>query len=163
MRRRRRMGLAVSATAARAAEVEVEAPPAACLAVIADVESYPDWAPGYRFVEVERHDAAGRPVVVAYGVGGFGTRATYRLSYSYADDPPTVEFHQLEGSVTESIRGRYTLEETERGTLVRYEAQVVLALRVPGPLQRAAERIVMSAALDGLAREVGRRRGPVSG
>lgn len=144
--------------AAQAAETEVDAPLGACLAVITDVESYPDWVPGYRFVEVEERDALGRPKVVEYGAGGFGVRVTYRLSYSYGEDPPTVCFHQLDGSVTRAIDGCYTLEAAGSGTRVRYEAEVMLAVAVPGPLRRAAERIVMSAAVDGLAREVQRRR-----
>lgn len=145
-------------TAHRTADIEVEAPSEDCLAVILDIEAYPGWVAGYRTARVEESDPAGRPTLAVYDVGGFGMSATYRLAYSYAEDPTTVAFEQVDGDLTRSITGRYELHPAGTATRVVYSAAVDAAVPVPRLLRSAVERIIMETALRGLAGEVDRRR-----
>jgi hypothetical protein len=53
----------------------VEASPARCFAVVADIERYPDWVGDLKEVHVLERDDESRPVVVAFRAAAFGRGA----------------------------------------------------------------------------------------
>lgn len=143
----------------RTGETRIEAPLEACLEVINDIPAFPSWVTGYKTATVEEADGHGRPVIATYEVGGFGMTARYRLRYWYEEEPVvTVAFTQVDGTHTKAVDGRYELEPHDEGsTLVRYTAAVEIGVSVPGFAKRAAEKVVMEAALRSLRGEVLRR------
>jgi ribosome-associated toxin RatA of RatAB toxin-antitoxin module len=144
----------------RSAEITVAAAPEDCRAVILDVEAYPRWVKGYRAVRVTERDGEGRPAVVRFTVGGFGMTASYTLAYEHSE--LVVAFAQTEGDLTRAIDGRYELTPRAGATSVRFTAAVEPALRAPGPLRRAVEKVIMDSALRGLRGEVERGGRPAS-
>ena len=90
-------GMAADATLRRVAELtqgsaRIAAPPAAIMAVIADVAAYPEWAEGVRDAGVVAVDAVGRPDRAAFRVGMAGIEAAYTLAYTYAPDEGGVSW-----------------------------------------------------------------------
>jgi ribosome-associated toxin RatA of RatAB toxin-antitoxin module len=135
--------------------VRIEAPPAAIMAVIADVATYPEWAEGVRTVEVVATEARGRPERAAFRVGMSGIEATYTLAYSYEPKDARVSWTSVAASgAVQDVRGEYRLAPDGGGTIVTYLLRVEPAIPLPGYLKRHIERSIVETALQGLKSRV---------
>jgi ribosome-associated toxin RatA of RatAB toxin-antitoxin module len=149
----------VLASAAVAEQTEgstrIQAPPAAVMAVIADVAAYPEWTEGIRSVEVLASDASGRAERAAFRVGMAGIDAAYTLVYAYAASDGGVSWttESASGAVAD-VRGEYRLAVEGENTAVTYSLRVEPAIPLPGYLKRHVERTIVDSALDGLRRRV---------
>jgi ribosome-associated toxin RatA of RatAB toxin-antitoxin module len=137
------------------ASARIAAPPAAIMAVIADVAAYPEWAEGVRSAEVLERDDAGRPGRAAFRVGMAGIEAGYTLRYAFEPDDAGVSWTTEEASgAVEDVRGAYRLEPDGSETVVTYSLRVEPAIALPGYLRRHVERSIVETALEGLRRRV---------
>ena len=146
------------------ASIDIDAPPAAVLAVIADLSEYPRWSPGLREVEVLEQtpgpDGTLRPRRARLRIDSGPIRDTSTLEYTW--DAQGVSWRLLEGTLLTSLEGRYTVAAVPSGTLpgqarasrVTYEITLALGVPLPGLVRKQAERVLIDTALAGLKRQV---------
>jgi uncharacterized membrane protein len=135
--------------------IEIEATPQQILEVIADFESYPEWAEGTRSAKVLDRDDRGRGTEVAFEFAAMGFTASYTLVYDYAEDDSGVSWTTKEASgAVRDVAGEYVLDALNGDFEVTYRLRVELAVPVPGFVKRRADRAATRSALEGLKRRV---------
>ena len=133
--------------------IEIDADPAAVMAVIADFDNYPVWAGSVKRAQVEELGADGRAARVAFTLDAGPVRDQYELSYTWSGDR-SVEWTLVKGQMMRAQHGRYDLEPRGAGTHVTYFLSVDLIIPMLGLLKRKAERVVMDTALRELKKRV---------
>lgn len=138
--------------------ITVDAPPADVLAVLEDLEAYPDWAGGITEVEVLTEDAAGRPSQARLTMSSGPVRDSLLVDYDWAfttKGTGSVSWSLDEpGRVTSRMDGSYELVPDGAGTRVTYRLEVDVTITMPGLLRRKAEKVITDAALKDLKKRV---------
>lgn len=138
--------------------ITVDAPPPAVLAVLADLESYPQWAGGITAVEVTSTDTAGRPTQARLTMSSGPVRDELLVGYDWTFTEAgtgTVSWSLVEpGRVTSQMDGSYELVAQDGGTVVTYRLEVDVSITMPGLLRRKAEKVITDAALKDLKKRV---------
>lgn len=134
--------------------IVVDAPPGRIMAVIADLESYPEWTKALRKTEVLVRDSSGLAHRVRLTLDAGPVQDVYVLRYDWAPDGLSVSWQLVEGQMQRAQNGSYSLRPLEDGTRteVTYSLSVELALPMIGQLRRKAEKIIMDTALKELKR-----------
>jgi len=133
----------------------VEASPARCFEVVADIERYPEWVGDLKEVHVLESDEEGRPVVVAFRAAAFGRSTSYTLVYDYAKAPVQFGWVQRSGDLTERLDGFYRFADAPGGgTEITYQLAVELRVPLPGFIKRRAEGNILHAAIRDLKARV---------
>jgi len=137
-------------------KIAIAAEPAAIMAVIADLEAYPEWAGSVKEVEVLSvyDDADERPAEARFVVDAGPVKDTYTLEYAW-DADREVRWTLTEAGMLTAMDGAYRLAPGADGvTDVEYE--LVLELRIPmiGLLRRKAEKAIIDIALKELKKRV---------
>ena len=126
------------------------------MAVIADLESYPEWAGGIRDIAVLETGEDGRPAMARLTIDAGPIKDTYGLSYEW-DGDETVRWVLAEkGNVVTSLHGSYRLADHDGGTEVTYELAVDYRIPMIGLVKRKGEKMIIDSALKGLKRHVER-------
>ena len=133
--------------------IEIDAPPAACFAVAADIAAYPEWATGVRTTEVLATDDQGRVQRASFVVDGMVKEISYELEYTY-DEPHSISWKAIPGDDINHLEGSYRFSEIEGGTEVVYALRAEPAFNIPGFLRRQVEKQIVSTALRGLRKRV---------
>ena len=134
--------------------IEIDAPPAEIMSVIADFANYPLWAASVREASVLETGADGRARRVAFVLDAGIVRDRYQLVYVWTGDE-RVEWELTEGQMMRAQQGSYLLSRAAAGgTHVTYSLSVDLAIPMLGLLKRKAERVVMDTALKELKKRV---------
>lgn len=142
-----------------ASDIVIDAPPAAIMDVIADFESYPDWATGVRTADVVS-TSAGRADQVHFVLDAAPIRDEYDLSYIWDGDAAVSWSLATAGSMLTSMDGAYLLAPTDDGaTRVTYQLAVDVSVPLLGMLKRKAEKVIIDTALKGLKKQVEARTG----
>jgi ribosome-associated toxin RatA of RatAB toxin-antitoxin module len=134
-------------------ETTIDADPSAVMNVIADFESYPEWASGVKKVDVEERDADGRGSKVRFEVSMMGLNGWYTLEYSYKGDQG-ISWTFVDGSPIKNLEGEYALSSAGDGTDVVYTASVEPGIPMMGFMKRKMEKQVIDIALKGLKKRV---------
>ncbi|MDP4014798.1 MAG: SRPBCC family protein [Candidatus Nanopelagicales bacterium] len=135
------------------AQTEIAAPPAAIMAVIADLPSYPQWCTGIGSAEVLTTFRNGRPRTVRVVLDAPPVVETHEYEYEWR--PREVSWHLTQGGIVSSMHGRYTCLKRSKGiTQVTYELTMTLDMPLIGTLRRRAERHIVGTALRGLKERV---------
>ncbi len=137
------------------ARIAIAAAAADVMAVIADLEAYPEWTASVREVEVLTvYEDDDRPAEARFVLDAGAIKDTYTLSYEW-DDDEQVRWTLVEGGLLRGLDGSYTLEELEDGsTEVTYELTVDVAIPMLGLMKRKAEKIIIDTALKELKKRV---------
>lgn len=135
------------------ASTVIDASPALVMAVVADVEAYPQWVDSLHSAEVLSTDADGRPDQVRMSLRHPVITDTYTLAYRWAGDE--VSWRLVQGQKLTAMDGSYVLRPHDGGTEVTYRLSVDLNLPMVGLLRRKAEKTIVDGALKGLRRRVG--------
>lgn len=139
--------------------VIIDASPDDVLAVILNLEAYPEWSDDIKKVEVIDTDDQGRPHLVHFDVDARVAQVDYVLRYLY-DRAPDVAWELESGEMLSQLDGAYVLEEQAGGTRVTYSLDVDITMPVPGFLKKRAVRTILDTGLRGLkARVEGRAAG----
>lgn len=139
--------------------VIIDASPDDVLAVILNLEAYPEWSDDIKKVEVIDTDDQGRPHLVHFDVDARVAQVDYVLRYLY-DRAPDVAWELESGEMLSQLDGAYVLEEQAGGTRVTYSLDVDITMPVPGFLKKRAARTILDTGLRGLkARVEGRAAG----
>ncbi|MCP3421166.1 SRPBCC family protein [Nocardioides pinisoli] len=134
--------------------IVVDAPPADVMAVIADFESYPEWAKGVQTAEVVEPGAGDRAEQVYFALDVSPIKDEYTLSYDWEGDRE-VTWTLVEGNMLRALDGAYTLVDRGDGsTEVTYRLALDVSIPLIGMLKRKGEKILIDAALKGLKKRV---------
>ncbi len=134
--------------------IEVDATPAELMAVVTDLDAYPEWLTDVKAVEVLDTDSDGRPTASTMTVDVTLREVTYTLDYEY-DGDQRMAWTNRPGGDLKLVEGSYEFEETEDGaTLVTYDLAIEPGFPVPGFLLKRAAKHITSAALSGLKKRV---------
>ncbi len=144
--------------------IDVAAPKADVMAVIADFPQYPRWATALRSADVLEAGPDGRARTVRFTLDAGVIRDSYVLAYTWEGDSQ-VRWQLAEpGSVIAKMTGGYLLSDRGAGAEVTYELTVDVRIPMPGLLKRKAEKMIIDTALKGLkARAESRIGGPDAG
>lgn len=134
--------------------IVIGASPGDIMAVIADLEAYPEWSTGIKSAKVEESAADGRPARATFVLDAGVIKDTYTLSYNWAGDD-RVEWQLVGGgTMLKSQVGSYTLKEVSGGTEATYRLTVELKVPMLGMFKRKAEKVIIDTALKGLKKRV---------
>ncbi len=133
--------------------IEILATPRRCFEVVADVDSYPEWASGVRTVSVHGRDAHGRPERVTLTVDAVIRQVEVTVRYTY-DPPYTIRWTGEPGPDILELDGSYEFRATEQGTEVIYMLRISPSFQVPGFLRTSAEKQLIGTALRELRHRV---------
>lgn len=143
------MGMADESTQS----IVVDAPPDQIMAVIADLESYPEWAKAVQSTEILERDAEGQATKVTFTLDAGPVKDVYTLEYDWAPDGLSVNWRLVKGQMQRKQVGSYQLTPLDgEQTEVTYTLSVELALPMIGQLRRKAEKMIMDIALKELKR-----------
>jgi carbon monoxide dehydrogenase subunit G len=130
--------------------IQVAAPTADVMGVIADFGQYPQWATALKSAEVLQSEPGGKASRVRFCLDAGLIRDTYTLAYTW-DGDTGVSWQLAEpGSVIAEMTGGYHLSDRGSGTEVNYELTVDVRIPMPGLLKRKAEKVIIDTALKGL-------------
>lgn len=131
--------------------IRIDAPPADVLAVVSDLQTYPDWADGITEVAVLSRRPDGLPAQARFAMSSGPVRDSLLLQYVWdtaEDGSGTVSWSLAEpGAMTKVMDGSYELAGDGSRTEVTYRLAVEVGVLLPGLLRRKAERTIVDAAL----------------
>ena len=134
--------------------IVVDAPPADVMAVIADFESYPEWAKGVQKAEVVEPGIGDRAEQVYFALDVSPIKDEYTLAYDW-DGDREVTWTLVEGNMLRALDGAYTLvDRGDSSTEVTYRLALDVSIPLIGMLKRKGEKILIDAALKGLKKRV---------
>lgn len=134
--------------------ITVDAPAAAVMAEIADLESYPEWTGSVRSVTVLSRDASGRPRQAEFVLDAGVIKDSYTLDYTWQDDHE-VTWTLVTAQMLTAMDGAYRLRPAPAGgTEVEYELTLDLKMPMIGLLRRKAEKVITDTALNELKKRV---------
>ena len=133
--------------------ITISAPPDAVMAVIADIERYPEWTGQIKSAEVLDAGPDGRPRQARFVMDAGVLKDEYVLEYDWNDSG--VKW-QLVGksTVQKSQVGSYALAPKGSGTEVTYHLAVDISMPMLGMFKRKAEKMLMDSALKELKKRV---------
>lgn len=133
----------------------IEAPAERVMAVIADLDSYPEWVAAAKSVEVLDRDTGGRARTARFVLDAGVVKDTYVLSYAWRSDDLAVSWQLIEGELQKAQDGCYLLRQQSGGiTEVIYELTVDLNIPMIGMFKRKAEKVITDTALKELKKRV---------
>ena len=133
--------------------ITISAPPDEVMAVIADIDRYPEWTGQIKSAEVLDRDADGRPREAHFVMDAGVLKDEYVLQYDWTASG--VSWHLVgTSSVQKAQVGSYALAPQGAGTEVTYSLSVDIAMPMLGMFKRKAEKMIMDSALKELNKRV---------
>jgi ribosome-associated toxin RatA of RatAB toxin-antitoxin module len=134
--------------------IVISASPSEIMAVIADLDAYPDWSTGIKSATVDEAGPDGRPKRGTFVIDAGVMKDTYTLEYTWSGDE-RVDWKLVGGgTMLKSQIGSYTLEPSGSGTEATYRLEVELKVPMLGMFKRKAEKVIIDTALKGLKKRV---------
>ncbi len=138
--------------------IDIAATPGDVLDVIADFESYPEWATEVKKVSVLTEEGDGWADQVQFTLDAGAIKDTYVLDYQWdvtEDGTGVVSWTLVEANVLKAMNGSYTLAAQGRtGATVTYRLAVDVKIPMLGMLKRKAEKVIIDTALKELKKRV---------
>ncbi|NHA67069.1 SRPBCC family protein [Phycicoccus flavus] len=137
--------------------VDIAAAPGEVLDVIADFETYPQWAEQVKECRVLSEDGDGWADQVEFVLDAGAIKDRYVLEYDWnvgEDGTGVISWHLVRADLLKGLTGSYTLESVGEGTRVTYDLEVDLTMPMIGMLKRKAEKHIISTALTELKKRV---------
>lgn len=135
--------------------ITIAAAPADVMAVIADFESYPEWADAVKQTEVRAAGSGGRAEEVWFALDAGAIKDQYTLAYTWKADEE-VRWTLVEAEqIVKAMDGAYLLAANEDGTTtVTYQLAVDVKIPMLGMIKRKAEKVIIDTALRELKKRV---------
>lgn len=133
--------------------IVIDADPATVMDVIADFDSYPDWAKGVKSATVITEYEDGRAGEVEFVLDQAPIRDEYTLTYEW-DGDDQVTWSLVKAKMLKAMEGAYILAPQGDSTQVTYQLAVDLSIPMIGMIKRKAEKVIIDTALKGLKRRV---------
>jgi ribosome-associated toxin RatA of RatAB toxin-antitoxin module len=131
----------------------IDADPATVMDVIADFDSYPEWAKGVKSATVLTEYDDGRAGEVEFVLDQAPIRDEYTLTYEWEGDEQ-VTWSLVSAKMLKAMEGAYILAAQGDSTEVTYQLAVDLSIPMIGMIKRKAEKVIIDTALKGLKRRV---------
>ena len=131
--------------------ITIDADVLAVRSVLADIMTYPLWTSGMSDIEVVEWEGD-LPRRARFSVSGGPIQDRVELVYSWADGH--VSWSLAHGVAVTGMNGKYEWVAEGDRTKVTYELEISLAMSLPGFIKRAAEKTIVSTALEGLKKRV---------
>jgi ribosome-associated toxin RatA of RatAB toxin-antitoxin module len=126
----------------------VRAAPERVLAVIRDLDAYPQWQSETALAEVLARDEQGLPRRARFVVDAAGFRTTMVLDYTHTQTG--MSWTLVEGDQLRRNDGRYEITDRGDGTSeLTYELVVEPSIPLPGIIRRRAAKRIVDTALRG--------------
>ena len=133
------------------ASITIAAKPDEVMAVISDVERYPDWVDSMKSAEVLT-SVDGKAKTVRMVLDHALVRDNYVLAYDWK--PSAVSWKLIEGNLLKVMDGSYVLKPNGTGTTVTYTLTVDINMPMIGMFKRKAEKTIIDSALKGIKKRV---------
>jgi carbon monoxide dehydrogenase subunit G len=133
--------------------ITIAAPPEQVLAVIADIESYPEWTGQIKSAQVVETAADGKPAQARFVMDAGVLKDEYVLQYDWNASGVSWELVG-KSAVQKSQEGSYSLAPAGDGTEVTYQLAVDISMPMLGMFKRKAEKMIMDSALKELKKRV---------
>jgi ribosome-associated toxin RatA of RatAB toxin-antitoxin module len=133
--------------------IDVKATAEEIFAVATEFESYPEWNPNIKNVEIRETRSDGLATKVWMEVDARLRVVTYTLGYDYSGAPDSFSWKLIDGDIKE-LEGSYVFDEFDDVTEVTYEMKVDPGFPIPKLLKRQAERQIVRSALEDLKKRV---------
>ncbi|WP_306359366.1 SRPBCC family protein [Nocardia sp. CC227C] len=135
--------------------IVIDAPSDRVMAVIADLESYPEWVAAARAVDILEKGSDGRARTARFVLDAGVVKDTYTLAYRWRPDGKAVSWTLVSGDLQKAQDGTYELIDLpDGGTQVVYELTVDLNIPMIGMFKRKAEKVITDTALKELKKRV---------
>jgi ribosome-associated toxin RatA of RatAB toxin-antitoxin module len=137
--------------------IVIDAPPAKVLDVIADFESYPEWASEVKRVSVLSEEGDGWADQVQFTLDAGAIKDTYVLDYDWdvvADCTGVISWTLVSATMMRALDGSYTIAADGGRTKLTYRLAVDIKIPMLGLLKRKAEKVIIDTALSGLKKRV---------
>ena len=133
--------------------ITISAPPDAVMAVIADIDRYPEWTGQIKSASVVETTADGKPAQARFVMDAGVLKDEYVLQYDWKADGVSWELVG-KSSVQKSQVGSYALADKGGRTEVTYKLAVDISMPMLGMFKRKAEKMIMDSALKELKKRV---------
>jgi carbon monoxide dehydrogenase subunit G len=133
--------------------ITIAAPPEQVLAVIADIDSYPEWTGQIKSASVVETTPDGKPAQARFVMDAGVLKDEYVLAYDWNDSGVSWELVG-KSAVQKSQVGSYRLAPKGSGTEVTYHLAVDISMPMLGMFKRKAEKMIMDSALKELKKRV---------
>jgi ribosome-associated toxin RatA of RatAB toxin-antitoxin module len=133
--------------------IVIDAAPSTVMDVIADFDSYPEWAKGVKSATVITEYDDGRAGEVEFVLDQAPIRDEYTLTYDW-DADEQVTWSLVKAKMLKAMEGAYILAPQGDSTQVTYQLAVDLSIPMIGMIKRKAEKVIIDTALKGLKRRV---------
>ena len=140
--------------------VKINASPAEVMAVIANLEDYPNWSDGFTAVEIITNHDDGGPRDVSFAITTPVGKDSYELSYVWVGEESVSwtlnsdEQGKPKSSMMKKLVGSYTLVPDGDGTKVTYTLEIDPKIPMMGFMKKKAAATIVDQALNGLKRRV---------
>jgi ribosome-associated toxin RatA of RatAB toxin-antitoxin module len=138
------------------ATIQIGAPAADVMAVIADLPSYPQWTGEVKQAEIlEQDPASGRAARVRLSIDAGALRDRQVLDYTF-DGDRAVHWTLVEGDMLRSLEGSYVLTPADGGAATNVEYTLAVDAKIPlfGMMKTKIEKVIIDRALAGLKKRV---------
>ncbi|MGH3415158.1 MAG: SRPBCC family protein [Actinocrinis sp.] len=138
------------------ASIQIGAPAAEVMAVIADLPAYPEWTGEVKRAEVLEQDPdTGRAARVRLSIDSGALRDRQVLSYTF-DGDRAVHWSLVEGDMLRSLEGSYVLTPADGGSATTVEYALAVDAKIPlfGMMKAKIEKVIIDRALAGLKKRV---------
>jgi uncharacterized membrane protein len=133
--------------------ITIDAPADRVLAVISDIDAYPEWTGQIKSAEVLDTGPDGRPKQARFVMDAGVLKDEYVLEYDWND--AGVDWRLVgKSSVQKSQVGSYALADKGGTTEVTYKLAVDISMPMMGMFKRKAEKMIMDSALKELKKRV---------
>ena len=129
--------------------ITIDAAPEQVLAVIRDVEAYPDWTDAISKATVVEPG----PAKVTFVASQSGLADEYTLAYDWKADGVSWSL-VAPSKMMKSQKGSYQLSPEGAGTKVTYLLSVDMKVPMIGMMKRKIEKMIIDSALNGLKKRV---------
>ena len=140
--------------------VKINASPAEVMAVIANLEDYPNWSDGFTAVEIITTHDDGGPRDVSFAITTPVGKDSYELSYVWVGEESVSwtlnsdEQGKPKSSMMKKLVGSYTLVPDGDGTKVTYTLEIDPKIPMMGFMKKKAAATIVDQALNGLKKRV---------
>lgn len=140
--------------------VKINASPEEVMAVIADLEDYPNWSDGFTGVEIVTTHDDGGPRDVTFSIATPIGKDSYEISYIWTGHEAVSwtlnsdAAGKPKSSMMKKLVGSYTLVPDGEGTRVTYELEIDPKIPMMGFMKKKAAATIVDQALNGLKRRV---------
>lgn len=138
------------------ASIQIGAPAADIMAVIADLPAYPEWTGEVKQAEVlEQDPGSGRASRVRLSIDAGALRDRQVLDYIF-DGDRAVHWTLVEGDMLRSLEGSYVLTPADGGGATDVEYTLAVDPKIPlfGMMKTKIEKVIIDRALAGLKKRV---------